>query len=112
MVTLFVLCHEGEIPYVMNGLRDALYETPTVQIVDQGSTEKMHLGSIVLCGAGGLPTALLAELLSNPDVSLYTPPLREATVEGSAELGDGTWKGEPGAPNWWEEPVPIESSSP
>ncbi len=108
MVTVFILCHEGEIPYVMAGLRDALSETSAVQIVDQGSTEKIHMGYLLLQGEGELPTALLAELLANPDIYLYAFHRPGDLVEGSAELEAGADAREPGAPAWWEEPVPVE----
>lgn len=68
---VFILCHEGEVPYVVRGLQDALQNDPTMQIVSQGSTEKMHMGYVLLEGSEEIPPACLAELQANPDIYLY-----------------------------------------
>ena len=100
---LFVLCHEGEIPYVVASLKDALYETPGVQIVGQGSTEKLYMGYVLLQGEGEPSTALIAELRANPDVYLYAFHTPDVQGEESAEAD-----AEEAFP-WWSNPVPVES---
>ncbi len=71
MTQLFLLCHEGELSYVRCDLREALYGHPEVQIVGQGSTEKMYMGYLLLSCDGELPAELFEELRANPDVYLY-----------------------------------------
>jgi hypothetical protein len=71
MTQLFIVCHEGELPYVIHDLRDVLHGDSTVQIVSQGSTEKMYMGYVLLESEGDIPTVLLRELRANPDVYLY-----------------------------------------
>lgn len=71
MMQIFILCHEGEIPYVVRGLQDALQDDPAMQIVSQGSTEKMHMGYVLLEGDEEIPLVCLAELQANPDIYLY-----------------------------------------
>lgn len=85
MTQLFILCHEGELPYVIHDLRDVLHGDSTVQIVSQGSTEKMYMGYVLLESEGNIPTALLRELRANPDVYLYAIPDPEAQDEEAEE---------------------------
>jgi len=71
MIQVFIVCHEGEIPYVMQGLQDALQDDSTMQILSQGRTDKMHMGYVLLEGEEEIPPACLAELQVNPDIYLY-----------------------------------------
>lgn len=71
MIQVFILCHEGELPYVESTLQDVLDSGPTIQIISQGSTEKMYMGYLLLECDGEVPAALLAELRANADVYLY-----------------------------------------
>lgn len=108
---LFLLCHEGEIPYVIHGLKDTLCGVPEVHIVGQGSTQKMHMGYVLLHGTGEPPAALFRELLANEEIYLYSLHQPGATVEGSAETADKAGAEEYQEPDWWKEPLPepVES---
>jgi hypothetical protein len=77
---LVVLCHEGELSYVRCDLREVLSGHPEVQIVGQGSTEKMYMGYLLLSCEGELPAELLEELRANPDVYLYV--VHDPEVQG------------------------------
>ena len=103
MYTLLVLCHEGEIPYVVASLKEALAETPAVQIVDQGSTEKIYMGFVLLQGEGEPSTELITELRANPDVYLYAFHDTETQSEENSE------DSEEEAFSWWSKPDLVES---
>ena len=85
MTHLFIVCHEGELPYVIHDLRDVLHGDSTVQIVSQGSTKKMYMGYVLLESKGDIPISLLRELRANPDVYLYAIPDPEAQDEDTEE---------------------------
>jgi hypothetical protein len=86
MIQAFVLCHEGELPYVLHDLRDVLQSHPGVQVVSQGSTEKMYMGYLLLESAEDLPSELFRELRANPDVYLYAVHDPDALEED--EMGE------------------------
>jgi hypothetical protein len=88
MTHLLLLCHEGELSYVRCDLREALSGHPEVQIVGQGSTEKMYMGYLLLSCDGELPAELFEELRANPDVYLYAvhdPNVWQDEEDGAGE---------------------------
>ena|SRR5579859_2014722 len=105
MFTVFVLCHEGEIPYVLASVCEVVDTSPSpVHIVDHGSTEKMYMGYVLLRGEGEPPGVLLTELRANPDVYLYAVQRSGTTVEGSAQVEETSTQ-----PEWWQQPLTMES---
>lgn len=103
---VFILCHEGEVPYVVRGLQDALQDDSTMQIVSQGSTEKMYMGYVLLAGDGDPPVACLAELRANPDVYLYA--IHNSDAQDMDENAGLTEPEECEAPGRASELMPIE----
>jgi len=88
MTHLLLLCHEGELSYVLCDLREVLHGHPEVQIVGQGSTEKMYMGYLLLSCDGELPAELFEELRANPDVYLYAvhdPNVWQDEEDGAGE---------------------------
>jgi hypothetical protein len=91
MTHLLLLCHEGELPYVLCDLREVLHGHSEVQIVGWGSTEKMYMGYLLLAGDGELPADLFEELRANPDVYLYVvydPNRRQDEEDGEEEAAE------------------------
>ena len=88
MTHLLLLCHEGDLSYVLCDLREVLHGHPEVQIVGQGSTEKMYMGYLLLSCDGELPAELFEELRANPDVYLYAvhdPNVWQDEEDGAGE---------------------------
>jgi hypothetical protein len=103
MTTIFLLCHEGELPYVLNGLHDILRDFPSTQILASGSTEKMYMGYLLLTCDEAALGVLEAELRRNPDVYLYILPDADEPDEDSEQVEESE------LPAWVHEPVPVES---
>lgn len=103
MIQVFILCHEGEIPYVIQGLQDALQDDPIMQIISQGSTDKIHMGYVLLEGDEEMPPACLAELQANPDIYLYAVHGLDAA---DAQDDEGEEESEPARPA--RTPLPLE----
>ncbi|HEU5375454.1 MAG TPA: hypothetical protein VFV38_08450 [Ktedonobacteraceae bacterium] len=93
MLEIFLLCHEGEVPYVVRSLQDALQDDATMQIVSQGSTEKMHMGYVLLVSSKEIPPACLAELQANPDIYLYA--IHDPEAADSQDEAEDEAEGEP-----------------
>ena len=88
MTHLLLLCHEGELSYVLCDLREVLHGHSEVQIVGQGSTEKMYMGYLLLSCDSELPAELFEELRANPDVYLYVvhdPNVWQDEEDGAGE---------------------------
>ena len=105
MLQVFILCHEGEIPYVVCGLQDALQDDPTMQIVIQGQTAKLHMGYVLLEGSQEIPPACLAELQANPDIYLYAVVDSAGPLDGQDDPED---KQESEPASAARMPVPLE----